>query len=66
MTDTYDEASNLWPGLARYKKVIVSFLGTTVPFVIFLAEQPRSFAQIVAASGGYVLTNFGVYRVTNE
>lgn len=65
MTDTYDEAASLWPGLARYKKLIVALVGTTAPLVLFLAEQPRSVQQILAASVGYVLTNFGVYRATN-
>lgn len=63
--DTYDEASALFPKLGRYKKLVVALLGTTAPFVIFLTSAPHTSAEIVAASVGYLLTNFGVYKLPN-
>jgi hypothetical protein len=64
--DTYDEATALFPFLGRYKKLIVSLLGTTTPFVIFLTSAPHSPAEILAATFGYLLTNFGVYQLPNS
>lgn len=66
MTDTYDEASALFPTLARYKKLVVALLGTTAPLVIFLTSGSHSPAEVIAASAGWLLTNFGVARVTNK
>lgn len=62
----FEAAAELWPSIAKYKKLTVALLGTTAPLVLFLSEGPKSFPEIVAASVGYVLTNFGVYRVTNK
>ncbi len=64
-TGTYDEAATLWPFLARYKKLIVSLVGTTAPLVIFLTSGPQPAPAIVAACTGWVLTNLGVERVSN-
>ena len=66
MTDPYTEATALFPVLARYKKLCVALLGTTAPFVIFLTSGSHSPQEIVAASVGYVLTNFGVAAATNK
>lgn len=63
--DTYDEATALFPKLGRYKKLAVSLLGTTAPFVIFLTSATHSPAEIVTAGVGYLLTNFGIYRLPN-
>jgi hypothetical protein len=64
--DTYDEATSLFPVLARYKKLIVSLLGTTVPLIIFLTSAPHPAPEVIAACLGWALTNFGVKQVTNE
>lgn len=66
MTDSYDEATALFPVLAKYKKLCVALLGTTAPVVIFLTSGSHSPAEVVAAGVGYVLTNFGVAAVTNK
>jgi hypothetical protein len=65
MPDTYDEATALFPKLGKYKKLIVSLLGTTTPFVIFLTSSVHSAAEIIPASLLYLLTNFGVYQLPN-
>jgi hypothetical protein len=65
MPDVYDEASALFPALAKYRKLIVSVLVTAAPLVIFLASAAHSPAEILAACVGYVLANFGVYQVPN-
>lgn len=64
--DTYDEATALFPKLGKYKKLIVSLLGTTAPFVIFLTSATHSAAEIVPATFLYVLTNLGVYQLPNS
>lgn len=61
----YDEATRLFPKLGRYRKLIVSLLSTTTPFVVWLVSAPQTPAAIVAASFGYLLANFGVYRLPN-
>lgn len=66
MTDSYDEATALWPKLGRYKKFIVSLTVSTVPFVIFLTSATHSASEVVAASAGYVLLNLGVRQVPND
>jgi hypothetical protein len=65
MTDTYTEAEALFPRLARYRKLIVALLATTVPLVLFLVSEPHSAPEIVAAAAGWLLANFGVYRFPN-
>lgn len=65
MPDTYDEASSLFPFLAKYKKLAVSLLGTTAPLVIFLTSSPQPAGAVIAACVGWVLTNFGVKQATN-
>jgi hypothetical protein len=64
--DTYTEATSLFPKLGRYRKLVVSLLTTATPFVIWLVSSPQSAAAIVAASLGFVLANFGVYKIPNE
>lgn len=65
MTDIYTEATNLFPSLAKYRKLIVAWLSTTAPFVIFLTTATHSAAEIIPAAVAYVLANFGVYAVPN-
>ncbi len=65
MTDSYDEAASLFPFLAKYKKLVVSLVGTTAPLVIFLTSGPQSAPAVVAACVGWALTNLGVERATN-
>jgi hypothetical protein len=63
---TYSELSKLYPKLKRYRKLIVTFLGTTAPFITWLAAGPQPADAIVAASLAYVLLNFGVYEAKND
>lgn len=66
MTDPYTELTALVPKLGRFRKLIVALLATTTPLVIFLTSEPHSAAEIVPAVLGYLLANFGVYRIPNE
>lgn len=66
MTDVYGEATGLFPSLAKYRKLIVAVLATAAPLVIFLVTAPHSTAEVVGACAGYVLANFGIYRIPNE
>lgn len=63
--DTFDEAAALFPSIAKYKKLAVSLVGTTGPFVVYLLESAHSPADIVTAATAYVLLNFGVYEANN-
>ncbi|HYJ22615.1 MAG TPA: hypothetical protein VEW07_11415 [Solirubrobacterales bacterium] len=65
MPDPYDEATALFPKLGKYKKLIVSLLGTTTPFVVYLTSGAHSPKEIVAVALGWLATNFGVYRLPN-
>lgn len=65
MTDTFTELSRLVPSLAKYRKLIAALVTTSIPFVVFLLD-PHSAQEIVAASGAFILTNLGVYGVSNE
>jgi hypothetical protein len=66
MSDTFTELTNLIPSLGKFRKLIVTFLGTTAPFVVYLTSGPLSADTIVAASLAYVLLNFGVYETKND
>jgi hypothetical protein len=66
MTATYEEASKLWPRFAKYRKLIAAIVVSTGPLVAFLAGEPRSFAEIVAAVNTWLLLNLGVYEVKND
>lgn len=66
MPDPYAEASSLFPFLAKYKKLVVSLVGTTAPLVIFLTSGPQPAPAVIAACVGWVLTNLGVEHVTNK
>jgi len=66
MPDPYTEAEVLFPRLARYRKLIVALVATTAPLVIFLTTASHSPAEIIGACLGYLLANFGVYRIPNE
>lgn len=65
MTDTFTEAGRLWPGIKKYKKLLVSVVVSTGPLVLFLLE-PRSTAEVIAAGQTWLLLNFGVGGVKNE
>jgi hypothetical protein len=65
VSDVFDEASALFPALAKYRKLIVSILVTAAPLVIFLTTAAHSPAEVIAACVGFVLANFGVYQVPN-
>jgi hypothetical protein len=65
MPDVYTELTGLFPSLARYRKLAVSLISTATPFVLWLLSGPHTAAAIVAASLGYLLANFGVYRLPN-
>jgi hypothetical protein len=66
MSDVYTELTALWPSLGRYRKLAVSILSTATPYVIWLLSGPHTAVAIVAASLGFLLANFGVYRLPND
>lgn len=64
-TNAADEATRLWPAFGKYRKFIASLVATSVPFAVYLCD-PRTTKEVIAAAGAYVLTNLGVYGVSND
>lgn len=62
---TFDEAAKLWPVVSKYKKLLVSLVGTTGPFVVYLLAGSHTAAEYVSSATAYVLLNFGVYEAKN-
>lgn len=62
---TVGEATRLWPAIGRYRKFVASLVTTSVPFAIYLCD-PRTTKEVIAAAGAYVLTNLGVFGVSND
>lgn len=64
-TSTFEEAARLWPSIGKYRKFIASVVTTAVPLAIYLTDT-RSAKEVLAAAGAYLLTNLGVYGVSND
>lgn len=65
MSTVFSEAAKLWPKISPYRKLAAAVVGTTGPLLIFLVSEPRAAEEIIAAVYSWLLTNLGVYGVSN-
>lgn len=52
--------------LAAYRKLVISVYTTGAPLVAWLSTSAHSAKEIAGASALFLLTNYGVYKASNE